>query len=59
MNKGEFEALKQHIYQLSPGELSELQILIQSTLDKRSTPNLSEEELQFIFDLFQKKQSTR
>ncbi|EGU40370.1 hypothetical protein VII00023_22463, partial [Vibrio ichthyoenteri ATCC 700023] len=39
--------------------LSELQILIQSTLDKRSTPNLSEEELQFIFDLFQKKQSTR
>lgn len=53
MNKYEFEALKKEINKLSSIELNLLQSIIHSMLDKRTVLNLSEQEVDFIFGLFQ------
>lgn len=52
MTKSDFDALKQYINTLTNEELNELQTLIISNLEKNSLPNFSEEELWFIFELF-------
>lgn len=54
MSKSKFEVLKQYIHDLSIEELNELQSIITFILEKNSRLVISDEELQFLFNLFKR-----